>query len=353
MPKIELDEFQYNECENLAIGSFYPLDRFMNSDDLDAVSESFCLSTGEFFPLPVLLDLDKDLAALCKTSKVAKLVFNNEVVGELAIESIFSYDRAKLALAIFQTDNSSHPGVKDLYSKKDFFISGKINMFNAATRVNKRGELTPLQTKEEFTRLGWSSVVGFQTRNIPHRAHEYLQRIALEYVDGLFIQPLVGKKKIGDFQSNVVMAAYRKLISSYYPSNRVILGQLTANMRYAGPREALFHALIRRNYGCTHFIVGRDHAGVDDWYGLYDAHNLALKFQKKLGIEIMAFNGPYYCVKCDTIVTSKTCAHWGSEYAIDISGSDVRKMLRAGSIIDSRLMRPDIIESVRDMDLFC
>jgi sulfate adenylyltransferase len=189
---------------------------------------------------------------------------------------------------------------------------------------------------------------------VPHRAHEYLQRVALEHVDGLFLHPLVGKKKRGDFTPEAVITGYRALIDEFYPSDRVLFGILTTSMRYAGPREAVFHAIVRRNYGCTHFVVGRDHAGVGDFYGSYDAHVLTQRFDGELGIEILRLRGPYHCKMCDSIVTDKTCRHGTTQpdAITQISGTDMRAMLSAGGNPDPNLMRPQIIEALRDVQLF-
>ena len=197
-------------------------------------------------------------------------------------------------------------------------------------------------------------MVGFQTRNVPHRAHEYLQRVALEHCDGLFIQPLVGRKKIGDYTPEAIIVANQLLVDQFYPPHRVVLGILSTAMRYAGPREALFHALIRRNYGCTHFIIGRDHAGVGEYYGKYSAHELARQFEGDLGIDIMYLHGPYHCRRCDGIVTEHTCAHLHSDPAAitQISGTDMRTVLSGGKEPEPHLMRSEVVEALKGINLF-
>jgi len=214
--------------------------------------------------------------------------------------------------------------------------------------------LSPAETRALFERKGWKTVAGFQTRNIPHRAHEYLQRVALELVDGLFIQPLVGRKKRGDFAPEAILTAYRSLIEGFYPADQVHLDILTTAMRYAGPREAVFHAIIRRNYGCTHFIVGRDHAGVGDFYGKYDAHQLTQRFDGELGIEILRLKGPFHCAICDTIATENSCPHETTSpgAVTHISGTDMRAMLSGGRDPEPHLMRWQLIETLRGQPLF-
>lgn len=214
------------------------------------------------------------------------------------------------------------------------------------------GGMTPKRTSKLFEEKGWNKIVGFQTRNIPHRAHEYLLRVALESSDGLFIQPLIGKKKKGDFTSEAILAGYRKLASEFLPTDRVVVGTLSTKMRYAGPREAIFHAQIRKNYGCTDFIIGRDQAGVGNWYGKYEAQQLAKSLEGRLGIRILALKGPYYCSKCEGIVTENSCSIQHAKFSHEISGTDIRRILSTGDLPDSRFFRPEILQALKGMALF-
>jgi sulfate adenylyltransferase len=235
----------------------------------------------------------------------------------------------------------------------DFFIGGPVRVTRRVFFDFSHYELTPQETRAYFANQGWRTIVGFQTRNVPHRAHEYLQRLALEQADGLFIQPLVGRKQRGDFHPLAILSAYRTLIDNFLPAGRVLLGILSTAMRYAGPREALFHAIIRRNYGCTHFIIGRDHAGVGDYYGKYEAHRLAEQFDGELGIEVLRFAGPFYWTRCDGIVTERTCCHLTEpDYTRQISGTDVRAMLSQGGMITNEIMRPEVVASLARLPLF-
>jgi sulfate adenylyltransferase len=215
-------------------------------------------------------------------------------------------------------------------------------------------ELTPEETRAYFARAGWQTIAGFQTRNVPHRAHEYLQRLALEQVDGLFIQPLVGSKKRGDYSPAAVLGGYRTLVERFLPANRVLLGILTTAMRYAGPREAVFHAIVRRNYGCTHFVVGRDHAGVGGYYGIYEAHELTRQFDGELGITVMRMSGPFYCAICDGIATERTCGHATThpDAITEVSGTLVRRLLASGGELRPELIRPAVVESLAGLDIF-
>jgi sulfate adenylyltransferase len=260
----------------------------------------------------------------------------------------------ELAEKIFGTTEPEHPGVSHLMTIGEFFVGGPIKFKQRVPLDISEFELTPAETKALFKDRGWKSVVGFQTRNVPHRAHEYLQRVALETSDGLFVQPLVGRKRAGDYSPMAVIRGYQALVDGFFPKDRVVLGLLSTAMRYAGPREAIFHAIIRRNYGCTKFIVGRDHAGVGGYYGKYDAHALTRRFDGDLGIDVLRLHGPYYCRACDGIVTEQTCPHAETDptAVCEISGTDMRAILVEGRPPEPHIMRPEIIASLRDVPLF-
>lgn len=354
MKSIILNRRQYLEFEKIGLGAFSPLKGFMNEADFSSVVQNMRLASGEPFPLPVVLDLDEDTADKIRSEDRVSLSFEGVNVGDLQIESFFTCDRSIVSQEIFGTDDNNHPGV-DLFKKMGkIFVGGAVKLKERVSLDISEHELTPDETKAIFKERGWKTVVGFQTRNVPHRAHEYLQRVALETVDGLLIQPLIGRKKPGDYAPDAIMKGYRTLLEGFYPADRVVLGTLSTFMRYAGPREAIFHAIIRRNYGCTHFIVGRDHAGVGSYYGKYEAHELTRRFDGQLGIEVMRLHGPYYCAKCDGIVTEQTCPHHISapEYVTEISGTDMRSMLVEGTNPKPHLMRPEIISSLRGIPLF-
>lgn len=350
--QLALDRDQYLELEKLGLGAFSPLAGFMNEAEFRSVVTTMRLPQGAVFPLPVVLDVSRAQADAMQKVPDVDLVFDGRVVGRLWPTDFYGVDRRDSARQIFGTDDPKHPGVAHFYGLSEVFVGGRVELLKRAEFDISVDELTPQQTRAIFSERGWKTVAGFQTRNVPHRAHEYLQRVALEHADGLFIQPLVGRKRAGDYTPQAVMSGYRALVGQFLPRQRVVLGILSTLMRYAGPREAVFHAIIRRNYGCTHFIVGRDHAGVGDWYGLYDAHELTRRFDGDLGIEIMRLHGPYFCPDCDGIVTEKTCPHAGGERTRQISGTDMRRILVEGEKPDPRLMRPEIVAALSGVPLF-
>jgi sulfate adenylyltransferase len=354
MADLSLTKTQYLELEKLAFGAFRPLTGFMTEAEFVSVVDRMRLPSGDVFPLPVVLDVSAEDAARLGHAAEITLLFQGEVVGKVKPESVYTCDKAAVALQVYGTSDSRHPGVAHFLRMGSHFIGGPVHLDKRIHFEFSEYEMTPEETRALFKQRGWQTVVGFQTRNVPHRAHEYLQRVALEVVDGLFIQPLVGRKKQGDYAPEAIMASYRTLIDEFFPADRVALGILTTSMRYAGPREALFHAIVRRNYGCTHFIVGRDHAGVGNYYGKYDAHELTRRFDGELGITIMRLHGPYHCAVCDGIVTEQTCPHEDRqpEAVTHISGTDMRAMLSGGRTPDAHLMRPRIVDSVQGFDLF-
>ncbi|MDO8463844.1 MAG: sulfate adenylyltransferase [Gallionella sp.] len=352
MTSIILDRDQYLELEKIGLGAFAPLTGFMDEKEFLSVVETLRLPSGAVFSLPVILDIEEASVEAIRGTEVVDLVFNGTLVGRIRPSDFFSCDRREIARKVYGTDDPDHPGVKYFYGLKPIFLGGEVELLRRTNFDISADELTPSETKQIFRERGWKRVVGFQTRNVPHRAHEYLQRIALEHADGLFVQPLVGRKRSGDYTPEAIMRGYRALIGEFLPPHRVVLGILSTLMRYAGPREAVFHAIIRRNYGCTHFIVGRDHAGVGNWYGLYDAHELTRQFDGDLGIEIMRLKGPYYCPKCDGIVTENTCAHLGADFTQQISGTYMRNILSNGNRPDLHLMRQEIVDALKGVPTF-
>jgi sulfate adenylyltransferase len=301
------------------------------------------------------LDVDKETANKAVKVQQIDLWFKDVKVGEIVPESIFTCNKDEISHSIYGTNSKEHPGVIHFFDIGDWFIGGKTKFIKSVPNEYSSFEMTPAETKNRFHMLGWKSVVGFQTRNVPHRAHEYLQKVALEQVDGLFIQPLIGKKKAGDYTADAILTGYQALIKSFYPQDKVVLGVLTTSMRYAGPKEALFHAILRRNYGCTHFIIGRDHAGVGNFYGKYEGHDLVKRFSEaELGIKIMYLHGPYYCEKCGGIVTEHTCPHYENDKnsITEISGTLVRQTLKGGEKPDPRFFRSEILDAVKECELF-
>jgi len=274
----------------LGTGAYSPLDGFLTREDFDSVLEDARLGDGTPWSLPVVLPTEADV-----TEEKHALVHEDEIVGAVEVEETWEYDDDRWAREVLGTTESDHPGVRRIRSLGDTLVGGRVELYVESDEADYERRYTPREARDEFDGRGWNSVVGFQTRNPPHRAHEYLQKCALETVDGLFVHPLVGSTKEGDMDPGVRLHAYDALLGEYYADERVVLGTLKVPMRYAGPREALFHALVRQNYGCTHFIVGRDHAGVGDYYGSYEAHEYLRGFEDELGVEPLYFEYAFYC----------------------------------------------------------
>jgi sulfate adenylyltransferase len=346
MIDLALDRGQYLEFEKLAIGAYAPLAGFMTGDQFDAVVETLRLPGGEPFPLPVCLEVDPGLAVKDRIG----LGYQGRQVGWMYPDQLFQRNRELAAEKVFGCRDLAHPGVRQFLGGSGLCLGGRVELVERAPCPFPDQELTPEATRALFRHQGWKTVAGFQTRNVPHKAHEYLLRLALEWCDGLFVQPLVGWKKKGDYAPEAVIKAYQTLISGFLPRERVRLGVFSAAMRYAGPREAVFHALVRRNYGCTHFIVGRDHAGVGGYYGKYAAQELALSFSD-LGITILPFPGPFYCERCAMIATERTCAHDPGQVH-EISGTMIRATLAEGLACDPRFIRPEIVRCLDGMEVF-
>jgi len=339
--KLHLDRRQLSDLFLLAQGAFAPLAGFQGRESLEAVRESRRLPDGRPWTVPIVLLVDEAPAG----SRIALADQSGAPAGTLEVEEAYPLDKRRYALAVFGTDDQKHPGVAWLLSAGKLALAGPVTADAAWARrfaVQFGLPATPGETRARIAQRGWHTVVGFQTRNPIHRAHEFVVKTALESVDGLLLHPLVGETKAEDVPTQVRMECYHALLAHYFVGERTLLAALPAWMRYAGPREAIFHALVRKNYGCTHFIVGRDHAGVGSYYGPFDAQRIFSEFtESELGIRPVFFDRVFYCRRCGGMATPKTCPH-PADFHVELSGSEVRRMLGSGQLPPPEFSRPEV-----------
>ena len=351
LPKLVVNARELSDLEMLTVGALSPLRGFVGEADYVSVLETMHLSNGLAWSIPVTLSLtDDDVKRIGAGGSVALLPWEaGDPIAVVEVAEVFKRDRQKESVGVFGTEDLEHPGVQALHDAGDFCLAGTVRALALPEHDDFLPyRLTPAQTRAAFAERGWRTVVGFQTRNPIHRAHEYLQKCALEIVDGLLVHPLVGATKDDDVPADVRMRCYEALFEGYYPKDRAMVSVFPAAMRYAGPREAIWHAICRKNYGCTHFIVGRDHAGVGSYYGTYDAQRIFEEFEPgELGITPLMFEHSFWCNACEGMASPKTCPH-GEGSRVSLSGTKVREMLRAGERPPAEFSRPEVADILID-----
>ena len=344
LPRVQLDRRATSDLVMIAIGGFSPISGFMEQDDYLGVVEKMRLANGLPWSVPVTLSVSESVAEPLGEGSLIRLDDpSGKFVGVLQLTQKYSYDKQHEAINVYRTDEDKHPGVKVIYEQGGVNLAGPVWLLERDDHpLFPDYQIDPAASRAMFKEKGWKTVVGFQTRNPIHRAHEYIIKCALEIVDGLFLHPLVGATKSDDIPADVRMRCYEIMMEHYFPNDRVILAINPSAMRYAGPREAIFHALIRKNYGCTHFIVGRDHAGVGDYYGTYDAQEIFGEFEPaELGITPLKFEHAFYCTRTKQMATAKTSPS-SKEERIHLSGTKVRGMLREGKLPPPEFSRPEV-----------
>jgi sulfate adenylyltransferase len=337
---VTLASRELSDLDMIASGALSPLEGFMDKADYESVLEDMRLANGLPWAIPVCLAVDE----APKGDRVALATEDGRTVAVLEVAHVYPCATETEAQQVFRTTDEAHPGVARLYGQKPNYLSGRVTVFDRPAPQFPELALDPRDTRAAFAERGWRRVVGFQTRNPIHRAHEYLTKVALETVDGLLVHPLVGDTKGDDVPADVRVDCYRTLLADYYPEDRVLLSAFPAAMRYAGPREAIWHAICRKNYGCSHFIVGRDHAGVGDYYGTYDAQLIFDEFEPhELDIEPMFFEHSFWCRACGSMASAKTCPH-DKEQHVFLSGTKVRELLGNGEVPPTEFTRPEVAE---------
>ena len=343
IPKITVDEDTAVDVENIAYGVYSPLEGFMTKNEFENVLSEMRLPNDIPWTLPIVLDV-KGKLSFKEGDDITIQYRSDEPLAIMRVEEIYGYKKEEFALKVFKTKDSSHPGVARVYGMGDLLIGGKITLIGKISNPYERYTLHPAETRILFKEKGWRTIAGFQTRNAPHVGHEYIQKTALAFVDGVFINPVIGRKKKGDFRDDVILAAYDTLIKNYYNRDTVVMSILRYEMRYAGPREAIFHAIVRKNFGCTHFIVGRDHAGVGNYYGPYEAQEIFKEFPD-LGITPLFFREFFYCKLCGGISNEKTCPH-DEAVRVRFSGTKLREKILRGEKPPIEFMRPEVSEVI-------
>jgi sulfate adenylyltransferase len=341
---LEIDEEKAIEIQNIASGVFSPLQGFMNREDYREVIQNSRLASGHAWTLPIILAVDKKQAGSFAKNETIILKTAQAVIASMQVEDIYAWDFEEYAKSVYGTTDEKHPGVQQLKNQGEYFVGGTINYLGDPISNFPAYYLTPRETRVLFKEKKWETVVGFQTRNVSHLGHEYVQKSAQSIVDGLFINPVIGKKKPGDFSDRVILDSYKVLIDQYYVKERTVMSILQTEMRYAGPKEAIFHAIVRKNFGCSHFIIGRDHAGVGSYYHPFAAQKI-FDFFPDLGITPIFFMSFFFCKKCNSIANDKTCPHPQADH-VDFAGKIIRDKLVNHEIPPESMMRKEVSEEI-------
>lgn len=347
LPHVRLSSKEVSDLIMLATGAFSPLEGFLGREDYERVVADMRLKSGLLWPIPITISASKEEADEFRERQKIALIDSDsdETIATMTVEDKYLYDRRKEALQVFGTDDEQHPGVKKIYEQGEVYLGGTVQVFSEGDYPTRFKEYArPAETRALFVERGWTTIAAFQTRNPLHRSHEYLTKIALEVCDGLLIHPIVGKLKTGDIPAEVRMQCYRVLLDNYYPKDRVILKVYPMEMRYGGPREAILHAIIRQNFGCSHIIIGRDHAGVGSYYGPFDAQEIFDELEENdLYIKPLKLDNTFYCLKCNSMASLKTCPH-DNESHLFISGTKLREMLSRGERPPEQFSRPEVVD---------
>ncbi len=352
MRHVRLSSRETSDLIMMAIGAFSPLAGFMGEDDYTGVVQDMRLADGTLWPIPITLSVTKEEADSFPIGSEIALIDDesDELMGSMRIEEVFTYDKRAEARQVYKTEDEAHPGVAKVYGQQDILLSGPVKAFSEGPYPKTFGEhyARPATTRAIFEENGWATIAAFQTRNPIHRSHEYCTKIALEVCDGIFIHPLVGKLKADDIPAETRMKCYEVLLKNYYPKDRVVLKVYPMEMRYGGPREAILHAIFRQNYGCSHLIVGRDHAGVGNYYGPFDAQTIFDDIDDEdLHLKPLKIDWTFWCYKCDGMASMKTCPHSKDDRVL-ISGTKLREMLANGQVPPKEFSRPEVVQILMD-----
>jgi len=339
---IEIDEIAVRDLELIANGAYSPLDGFMTKEDYESVVDRMRLKNGILWSIPITLPIDEKTARMLVKGRMVKLNYNNETYGVMEVSEVYEPDKEKEAVSVYGTSDRNHPGVKKLFARPNIYAAGKIMLMKRLKKEFPEYHFDPFETRKKFQQLGWKTIAGFQLSSVLTRTHEYLQKVVLEIVDGLFFHPLIGGARESEFQADVLIESYEVLLNKFYPLERVWFAIFPASTRYAGPKETVFHAIVRKNYGCTHFVIEPDYAGCSHDDSAYDAYKLASLYEDEIGMKILNFKRSFYCKACQQIASEKTCPH-SHKHRIFLSDDALKNMLKNGKFPPPELIRPEVI----------